>query len=56
MATRGKRTMLIRSLGLEQFDHGVSVKPTSPPPKWFERSYETNEGTQNETQTTPKWN
>jgi hypothetical protein len=52
MATGG---IGICPLGFEQFDQGASEKLTWPCPRWFEGSYETNENTQNEIQTYPKW-
>ncbi len=48
--------MLIRPLDLEQFGQGVGKKPTLLHFGWFKGSYETNEGTQNKLQTTPKLN
>ncbi len=47
--------MLTRMLSLEQFSQRVSEKLTWPRYGWLEGSYETKEGTRNETQTTPKW-
>jgi hypothetical protein len=54
--TKGKGTMLICPLGLEQFDQKVSGKLAYPHLGWLEGSYGTNEGTQNKIQTTSKWN
>jgi hypothetical protein len=48
--------MLIHLLGLEQFSQGVSKKFSQPCFRWLKRSYETNVGMQNMTQTAPKWN
>jgi hypothetical protein len=47
--------MLIRPLGLKQFDQGVSKKPIWPCLGWLKGSYGINKGTQNNIQTTPKW-
>ncbi len=51
-----KEAKLIRPSNFEQFGQGVSEKPIEPHPRCFKGSYETNENTQNDTQTTPKWN
>jgi hypothetical protein len=47
--------MLIHPSGFEQFDQGVSEKPTCLCLGWFEGSFETNKGTRNNIQVTPKW-
>jgi hypothetical protein len=54
VAIGGKGTMLIHPSNLRQFGQGVNEKPTSLSSKLFEGFYETNEGTQNKLQTTPK--
>ncbi len=46
--------MLTQPLDLEQFNQGVNKKLVQFHPKWLEGSYETNKGTRNELQTTPK--
>jgi hypothetical protein len=48
--------MLIHPSNFEQFDQRVSEKPTKSHPKRLKGSYETNKNTQNNIQTTPKWN
>jgi hypothetical protein len=53
-ATKGKGTMLTQPLDLEQFNQGVNKKLVQFHPRWLKGSYETNKGTRNELQTTPK--
>ncbi len=54
MATKGKGTMLTCLLGLKQLDQGVNEKHVWFRLGWLKGPYETNKGTQNETQIAPK--